>query len=58
MEQVNYFCYNIEEKFVVMKLKLIAITFFLFALGACTQKTCPTYTKDNVKETQKVEQNV
>ena len=41
-----------------MKLKLIAITFFLFALGACTQKTCPTYTKDNVKETQKVEQNV
>jgi hypothetical protein len=41
-----------------MKLKLIAITFFLFALGACTQKTCPTYTKDNVKEIQNVEQNV
>lgn len=40
-----------------MKLKLLTVVFFVCAIAACTQKTCPTYTKDNVKEIEQVEKN-
>lgn len=33
-----------------MKLKVLTIAVLLFGLGACTQKTCPTYAKQDVKK--------
>ncbi len=33
-----------------MKLKLIIIALVVLGLGACTQRTCPTYAKEEVKQ--------
>lgn len=33
-----------------MKLKLLVITIVLLAFSACTQKTCPTYSKSDVEK--------
>lgn len=40
-----------------MKVKLLLFTLFVFGLGACTQRTCPTYTKadKNVEVENKIE---
>lgn len=41
-----------------MKLKsIIAALLLVGLLAACTQRTCPTYTKDNVKTTQQAPQD-
>ena len=34
----------------LMKLKLIIIAIVVLGLSACTQKTCPTYAKEDVKQ--------
>jgi len=31
-----------------MKIKLIILALTIFALSACTQRTCPTYAKQDV----------
>ncbi|WP_172674290.1 MULTISPECIES: hypothetical protein [Persicobacter] len=31
-------------------MKLLALVVVLFSMGACTQYTCPTYSKVNVEE--------
>ena len=41
-----------------MKIKLLIIAFCLCNILACTQYTCPTYTKDEVKKTEKTEKEV
>ncbi len=33
-----------------MKLKLTIIALVIFGLSACTQRTCPTYAKEDVKQ--------
>jgi len=33
-----------------MKLKVLLFVIVIFAASACTQKTCPTYAKKEVKE--------
>lgn len=33
-----------------MKLKLLILAFVLFGFTACTQKTCPTYSKSDVEK--------
>jgi hypothetical protein len=33
-----------------MKIKLLLFAVAVFMLGACTQKTCPTYSKLDVKK--------
>lgn len=38
------FSSNIERT-PLMKVKVIIIALVVFGLGACTQKTCPTYAK-------------
>ncbi len=35
-----------------MKITFVALALFLLSFGACTQKTCPTYTKDSIKKTE------
>lgn len=41
---------------VVMKIKALLFALVLFGLGACTQRTCPTYAKSDVdKSEQKIE---
>lgn len=32
-----------------MKIKVLLFASAIFLLGACTQKTCPTYSKSDVK---------
>ncbi len=41
-----------------MKLKIVALVIFLASLGACTQRTCPTYTKDSIKKIEKPTKSV
>ena len=44
-----------------MKLRTLIVALLLVGMYACTQRTCPTYTKDDIKkseQTQKVEQDV
>lgn len=41
-----------------MKVKIAVLALFLFTIAACTQRTCPTYTKDNVNKTKKTEEKV
>ena len=41
-----------------MKLKLAVVALVVFGLGACTQKTCPTYAKEDVKKEKSVDQTV
>lgn len=36
-----------------MKIKIAIVALFMVGMFACTQRTCPTYTKDDIK---KVEQ--
>ncbi|WP_281347208.1 hypothetical protein [Xanthovirga aplysinae] len=33
-----------------MKALFVLSTLALFCLGACTERTCPTYSKDNIKK--------
>jgi len=33
-----------------MKLKIVIIALIVLGMSACTQKTCPTYAKEDVKE--------
>lgn len=40
-----------------MKLKIAIVALFMLGSFACTQRTCPTYTKDSIKKTDKTEQN-
>ncbi len=41
-----------------MKLKVTIIALFLVGMFACTQRTCPTYTNDDVKKVEPTEQKV
>lgn len=41
-----------------MKLKITIVALFLVGMFACTQRTCPTYTKDDVKKVERTEQEV
>lgn len=34
-----------------MKFKIVILALVVLGLGACTQRTCPTYAKEDVKET-------
>jgi hypothetical protein len=34
----------------IMKLRVLLFAVVLFGMGACTQKTCPTYTKNDVQK--------
>lgn len=34
-----------------MKTKLTILAVIILAMGACTQRTCPTYAQEDVKET-------
>lgn len=38
-----------------MKSKVLLLAIFLMSLGACTQKMCPTYAKDDVKQETKAQ---
>jgi len=42
----------------VMKFRLLLVVLFLFGVGACTQKTCPAYTKDSQAEKERQEVRV
>ena len=35
-----------------MKIKLAILALFMIGMFACTQRTCPTYTKDEIKKTE------
>ena len=41
-----------------MKVKIAIIALFLVGTLACTQRTCPTYTKDDLKKTEKTDKEV
>jgi len=41
-----------------MNIKIIIVVLFLAGTFACTQRTCPTYTKDNVQKIEKSEKGV
>ncbi len=36
-----------------MKLKLFVVVLLIAVTTACTQRTCPTYTKDSIKKVEK-----
>lgn len=38
-----------------MKIKIAVVALLLFGTFACTQRTCPTYTKDTIKKTEKTD---
>lgn len=40
-----------------MKIKIAIIALFIVGMFACTQRTCPTYTKDDVKKIEKTEKD-
>lgn len=37
-----------------MKLKALVFALVLFGMGACTQRTCPTYTKQDIQKQEPV----
>ncbi len=41
-----------------MKLKIVALVILLASMAACTQRTCPTYTKDTIKKVEKPSKSV
>jgi hypothetical protein len=41
-----------------MKIKIAIVAVFMICSFACTQRTCPTYTKDEIKKTEKTEEKV
>jgi len=41
-----------------MKIKIAIIALFIVGMFACTQRTCPTYTKDDIKKIEKTEKDV
>jgi hypothetical protein len=41
-----------------MKIKILIIALFAVGTFSCMQRTCPTYTKDDVKKVEKTEQDV
>lgn len=41
-----------------MKVKLAIVVLFLVGVFSCTQRTCPTYTKDSVQKVEKAEEGV
>jgi hypothetical protein len=40
-----------------MKIKIAIVALFMVGMFACTQRTCPTYTKDNIKKVEKTEKD-
>ncbi len=38
-----------------MKIKIAIVVLFLVGMFACTQRTCPTYTKDTIKKVEKTD---
>jgi len=38
-----------------MKIKIAIVALFMVGMFACTQRTCPTYTKDDVKKTEQAD---
>jgi len=38
-----------------MKIKIGIVVLFLVGMFACTQRTCPTYTKDAIKKIEKTD---
>ena len=40
-----------------MKIKVLLVAICIGCMLACTQKTCPTYTKDDVKKTENAEKD-
>ena len=41
-----------------MKLKIVAFVILIASMAACTQRTCPTYTKDSIKKVEKPAKSV
>jgi len=41
-----------------MRTLLAALLLLMITFASCTQRTCPTYTKDDVKENQSKEERV
>ena len=39
-----------------MNLKTLVAVLLLVGMFACTQRTCPTYTKDEINKTEQVEE--
>ena len=40
-----------------MKLRTLIVALLLVGMYACTQRTCPTYTKDDVNKSEQIEKN-
>jgi len=40
-----------------MKIKIVIIALFFVGMFSCTQRTCPTYTKDEIKKTERSEKD-
>ena len=40
-----------------MKIKIAIIALFMVGSFACTQRTCPTYTKDDIKKTEQTDKD-
>ncbi|MFA0963138.1 hypothetical protein AB9P05_15140 [Roseivirga sp. BDSF3-8] len=38
-----------------MKASILLVGLFIFGLSACSQRTCPTYTKDDVQKKEIIE---
>lgn len=34
----------------IMKLRVLLFAIVVFGMGACTQRTCPTYTKNDIQK--------
>ena len=41
-----------------MKIKIAILVLFMVGMFACTQRTCPTYTKDDIKKTEQKDKEV
>ena len=40
-----------------MKIKIAIVALFMVGMFACTQRTCPTYTKDDIKKTEQADKD-
>ena len=40
-----------------MKIKIAIVALFIVGMFSCTQRTCPTYTKDDIKKTERSEKD-
>ena len=41
-----------------MKIKIVILVLFMTGMFACTQRTCPTYTKEDIKKTEQRDKEV